>query len=618
MKNKIVFFGVIIMLFTAFGNAKPIELTITPATAKLNAGSSVEFTVIVKNTEGVNQDMGASVSGSASTWAALSESQFTLPAMGEKKLIVTLKPSAAAPAGEGYDLTITASTMDGQKWDTKTIGPISIAASAGGLRGYHEQPTPPVPVTTTIPPEPPSGPFLSGGVFGLNLYYEPKMTTDRGYNLMDGDQICVGDTVTVSSSGSGEFFGKGAADDSPPIVFVENLQDTINEINAGKYTPKTYPTAFCAYWLVCRGRNSSYKDDPHCRCLKYAAVICESPCKTSNFGRIEEINRQVFKVSDAGIVESYATCVPNCIMYYEEAGIGRIGIGKPGSEWYAGDAGGNAGRAEISSQTFLNAVKGTRGPDLRVVRYSYNNVDGKLLIRAEIKNQGDLNAVLDSTTISIPGCEILYRPKEISPGEETEMLLSCEIKETSNLKATLEYSSEKVGCTTTKNFKGTFPIGGCKANANCDDKDTCTTDSCSKAGTAISYCSNKGICENTDTSCGCTTCDNCNKMDWKSECSWTCADPQTRKCARTAKDYYCSSSKTCRFTSADESYTEKCPEGGMCSGGVCGAAPGCEINDGTWSRIASMPSCGVKDTNKDGYYDVSCCDGTVKQVQIRT
>ena len=456
----------------------------------------------------------------------------------------------------------------------------------------------------------------TSGVFGLNLYYEPKITTDRGFNLKDGDQVCVGDTVTVSSTGSGEFFGKGAADDSPPVVFVDNLQQTIDDINAGKYKPKTYPTAFCSYWLVCTVKGGMYEGNEHCRCLQFAAVICESPCKTSNFGNIEEIKRNVFKVSDAGVVETYTTCIPNCIMYYEQSGVGRIEIGKPGTEWFAGDAGGNTKGAKISAQLFLNAVEGSRGPDLRITAYSYNTVDGKILIRAVIKNNGDMSATLDKVSLTIPGCDILYQPKQVGPGGDSELLLSCDIKETSGLKATLEYSSEKVGCTTTKNFKGTFAIGGCQADANCDDTDTCTTDSCTNAATTTSYCNNKPMCENTDTSCGCTTCDNCQKMDWQSECTWSCTDTQTRKCTRTAKDYYCSSTKTCQYTTADASYTEKCATGTTCTNGICGRTT-CDINDGTWSKIPTMPNCGVKDTNKDGYYDISCCDGNQKPVQIQ-
>ena len=69
MKNKIVFFGIALLLFSALGQAKPIEVSVTPGNAMLNAGNSVEFTVIVKNNEAVNEDMGASVSGSAATWA---------------------------------------------------------------------------------------------------------------------------------------------------------------------------------------------------------------------------------------------------------------------------------------------------------------------------------------------------------------------------------------------------------------------------------------------------------------------------------------------------------------------------------------------------------------------
>ncbi|MBN2251729.1 MAG: hypothetical protein JW724_06625 [Candidatus Altiarchaeota archaeon] len=611
------------MVCSILVQAKSIELEVSPSTGKVNTGSTLEFSVVVRNTQAVSDDVNVFLAGSLVNWAKASETSFTIGPNTEKKIIITAAPSASTPGGT-YDLTISVSSTDNERWDSKTINPIEVYQKTAGLRGYHEQPSPPGPPSPT-PPSPPQ----PKSVYGLNIYFEPKITTDRGFNLKDGDQCCVGDTITVGITGSGEFYGKGGPTDSPPIEFVEDLDEKIKEIELGLYKPKTHPLPVCTYLARCyecpqcwgiSGCQCTYEgviDDGqewNCECIKVAAVLCEAPCKNSNFGGIEDISNNIFQVKDAGTLEIYTTCMARCIMYYESGSYHFIELGGPDTPWYYGDEGGGTNKAVISERLFVNAVTGTRGPDLKIKDYTYNQVDGKNLIRVEITNEGDMNALLDNTALNVPGYEILYQPQEIAPGETTEIIIECSEKDITGLKATLDYRSEKLGCSDTKSFSSVFAVGGCNADSDCDDADPCTTDSCTNPGTVDSRCTNKAGCAGTDDACGCKECESCNAMDSAGSCQWSCEDSGTRKCTRTVKDYYCAGT-SCEFTVADSSYTKECGEGEICMDGTC--VKGCDLEDGTWTKLSSLPGCGVKDTNGDGYYDISCCNGTLSKVSIK-
>ena len=590
---------------TVFVHAKPIEVSVSPETGKVNTGSSVEFTVVVTNNQGVSDDVGVAVAGDLVHWTSLSKQVFTMPANSNEKIILTLAPSAAAPGGT-FTLTVSASSViSNDRWDSKSIT-AEVFQRSGGLKGVHSQPPTPSPV----PPAPPQ----PQGKFGLNLYYEPQLVTDRGFNLKDGDQCCVGDSIRVKTTGSGEFFGKGGGTDTPPIVFVDNLDETILEIERGTYIPKTYRVPVCTYFLRCLSWHPGY-DPTHysCKCLVDAAVICSSPCRSSNFGNIEETSENSFKVTGDGMVEVYTTCMARCIFYRSSGEYDFVDMAGPESAWYYGDPG-DQSKADISERFFINAVKGTRGPDLVVRKYTYNEMEGKTLILVEIENLGDMKALLDKVYLNIPDYTLLYQPQSVAPGEVTEIIVEANVVDTVGLKATVEYSSEKLGCSKTKDFKGTFAIGGCNTNADCDDGDSCTLDSCNNPGADNSHCSNTAYCGGTDGNCGCTSCEDCDSYDWHSECSWSCLDSSTRYCTRTMKDYYCSG-VSCEFTTLDDSYTMDCASGEVCDNGVC--TVGCDISDGSWEEIPTLPGCGVRDTNSDGYYDRACCNGVISDISMK-
>ena len=606
--KKILLIGISILFILSMVYAKPIEVSVSPEKGIVNTGSSVEFFVTVKNNQDVSDDVGVYVSGEIIGWARLSKTDLTMPPKSNERVILTIAPPAATPSGS-YELTVTASSaISEDRWDSKSIT-LEIYQRTPGIRGFHDQVTP-------VPPIPPKGDRRGVPRFGLNLYYNPKLSTDRGYNLKDGDQCCVGDTLTLMSEGSGEFYGKGGPIDSPPVVFVDDLDATIEEIKGKKYKPKTYVISV-GKWGAHAGRIPNVVD---------AAVICESPCKSRNFGNIKEISKERFQVLDGGMVESYTECSVRCIMYYASqkycAQHGSFIAGVKDTRHYVcydideGEYGFldlNKTKTYIQDNVFINAVSSTRGPDINVRKYTYNTETTPVNILVEVENTGDMKAELKKVSLNIPNYKILYMPSELMPGETSEIIIEADVDNTLGLKATVKYRSDKLGCAKTKDFKESFAIGGCNNDIDCNDNNPCTKDTCTNAGSENSYCSNTAYCEGTDSNCGCTSCESCDVKDSYTDCEWSCLDSDTRLCSRSLNDYYCSG-VSCDFTKVDASYTEDCKAGEICDNGIC--TTGCDMNDGTWDKIPALPGCGVKDTDNDGKYDTSCCDGRLGKIEI--
>jgi hypothetical protein len=93
-------------------------------------------------------------------------------------------------------------------------------------------------------------------------------------------------------------------------------------------------------------------------------------------------------------------------------------------------------------------------------------------------------------SLNIPGYRILYAPASVNPGERTNILLETSAQDITGLKADMKYTSEKTGCLKTKKFSGTFYVGACTSNRDCDDGNYETEDFCNNPGTADSYCTN--------------------------------------------------------------------------------------------------------------------------------
>ena len=118
--------------------------------------------------------------------------------------------------------------------------------------------------------------------------------------------------------------------------------------------------------------------------------------------------------------------------------------------------------------------------------------------------------------------------------------------------------------------------------SSCSDGDSCTADSCSDG-----VCSNTPYCTGTDSSCGCTSCTNCDEKDgwYDVDDSYPCCNSATgESCAcqkQEKRDYYCDNG-SCAYNVDDNrtvySNCSSCSDGDSCtadscSDGVCSNTP---------------------------------------------
>ncbi|MCK4429623.1 MAG: hypothetical protein KAU95_04555 [Candidatus Aenigmarchaeota archaeon] len=346
--------------------------------------------------------------------------------------------------------------------------------------------------------------YINPGKLGVNYYFNPKLV-DRGYVLKAGDQCCVGDTVSVEKSTfSGEWFRKGGPKDTPPVLWVDDLNEVKRKINEGTFNATTYK-AFVCYSINIKETT---------KCAVKGVLVCSADCKdVGNHG----FSGGKFEVTKEGIIQIGANCSTNCIYFVN----GRTETEKTQTKWqdWIVDLP-NCGVKDIPISDFMtldsqiknvlsmvtiNATKGTRGPDLRIQKAFYNPriiIGDPLYVKLSVKNTGDLEAKLDKINLSV-SAKILYCPKTLGAGEESEIIIEAMVEDTANLELELEYRSDKLGCLPTKDFKETFNLGRievikseCRRDSDCPAKEL----GLEKMSCCNSICKDmaKGFCEDLD------------------------------------------------------------------------------------------------------------------------
>jgi hypothetical protein len=151
--------------------------------------------------------------------------------------------------------------------------------------------------------------------------------------------------------------------------------------------------------------------------------------------------------------------------------------------------------ATLGSYFSLSAKKSHIGPVIETKTHIPENPLKNIVVRIEIKNTGDLTATIEGVKINSP-YKILYAPKILKPGQESEILIETESQ--SHLKIGISYSSEEAGCLKTKDFLkeinlGYFETGevkACSADQECPTGQTCCTGTCRPSA--------KGVCDDID------------------------------------------------------------------------------------------------------------------------
>lgn len=478
MKRTAMLLLIAAMVCATFAHAKYIEMSASSYLADLNAGASANIILTIKNNENAERELNVFGAGPATEWMTLSEERFTISANGEKKVTVRISPPANIPGSES-DLVLTAGSTDAsdnERWDAKTIH-VKITQTDSRLRGVHQ--------LTSLPGKPTNR-------IRLTMYYSPSMTNQVGYNLNDGDDCCVGDTIRLTATASGDQNGDGGPNGDPPIEWVEDLNKTVQDIESSLYHPKTYRTPVCIYPRTC----DAYADDrlpAECKeCIKFLTVICDSSCSTTASGMVAR-NGDAWTVTGEGKVELSMKCKEGCVVYdKDERSVKTLEVATPGNPWFNAEYG--TTKSVPSERFVINAVKDTREPNLRVNSYTYNQVNGKTVIKAEVENTGDVIAYVDKAVFTIPDTTPLYVPKSVNPGEKTEMVFETSAKESDLVGARLDTlcTSDKTGCLKTKKFIKSFVMGPCSKNSDCDDGNSNTDDLCNYPGTPDAYCTNMG------------------------------------------------------------------------------------------------------------------------------
>jgi hypothetical protein len=277
----------------------------------------------------------------------------------------------------------------------------------------------------------PAGPQASA-LIGINIYTKISATT-RGYQLINDDDVCVGDKIEFSQTMTGEWFGKGGNSDSPPIKWKEgSLSFASLPLNKGGG--------------INGGKLCYYGGGSWCN---YFDVSCSQNCQTS--GNI--LNGMT--VSQEGNLSFDLNCPISCEY---------SGYAAPGFLTWKYDIKKKFGPTALTSfnikEAFtLNAVSYSKGPDL-VVEKVFKPLDQSSedvnSIRVIVQNKGDMKALLSEAVLNIPGNNSLYKPNSINPGETSEIIMKT--SQTDNLQLTLNYKSDKLGCLKSKDFSKTIDL----------------------------------------------------------------------------------------------------------------------------------------------------------------
>jgi hypothetical protein len=541
-----------------------IDLVVIPGWRATIPSKSVYFDVTVTN-YGNNDTVDLFVSGDLIAWTRFQDKKklvknmtYKMKSNESKSTQMVVGPTAATPLGSHMLRVSASSRTDEDAWDQEDV--TVFMGSLKGLTGFHVQ------------PEPPSGLGLTGSrarEFGLSVYYDDHFTTGSGLNLKTGDPVCSGENITIGLDPSGEFFGKGGPYDSPPVTFVDNLESALASPGF-KGILRYYDLTVCSWKAI------QEKETGPDMCSLSAAVICESPCRITSTGSVTQFSSDRFNVYSEGIQFFNVTCVARCLMCAPPASKNARPVCKPfkisgpGDPWYAG----NSSQAVTSESVYFNATRIMAGPDIRIVNqtFSYIQIRNVLTMVLTVENTGELRMYLDKVKLNTTKSYMVTKPGYIEPGAKAAVKVVFKDYPASYLNATaitFSYHADSKACTKTKDYSKTFVLGRCSSDSECSDLSDCTTDTCLNPGTVNSMCGNAPVCPGTDDNCGCSSCRNCNSLDYYDDsCKWQCASDSARKCFRTKDDYSCMSN-SCEKRVLDYSYLENCPAGKKCNGGVC-------------------------------------------------
>jgi hypothetical protein len=354
-------------------------------------------------------------------------------------------------------------------------------------------------------------PVLSEGeqyVAGRRMNFYPSLILRSGNNILkDGDTICLGDTITVESNITGDYYLVGGGNDCPPISFIladrmEQVLDkylaahmniTLSSDNNMDYpSPDEISSIIDSITPAMQGEITdplsglkAYGESGVRECVPviYAGVMC-----TPNM----QAGEKTITPRTTGKITINASYSPQCVLlnprsyslvggYYGSPGIGlkdhnRVYIKPAGWSYEKGDL--SALPSYKDAQTTwleyldknalmdvsltVNVVDTLEKPKLDYVSSSMGENDGKYVIRAVLKNNGNAKALIDTVSLNLKNHAILYKPSVLEAGAESDILAATAMNSILSLSGpltlTVQYRSDKLGCLKDRQMKDSYAL----------------------------------------------------------------------------------------------------------------------------------------------------------------
>ncbi len=322
---------------------------------------------------------------------------------------------------------------------------------------------------------------------GLNIYFNPVLVA-RNYVLKSGDDVCLEDDINLEQNAfAGEWFQKGGPTDSPPIVWVDDINAIKEQVGDPDFKPHTYLTFFGV-----RYEREMYKSTAD------ATVFCSRNCDISPSDSLSSNGNNTFKAVTDGLVSIDMDCKIDCIMYIEPASPDEVYITnrdklpqfEPGFVDLIFE---NKGIKDIAFSMDLNAVGIQKPPKLDVLSKQYDEDTGTMILK--IANTGDIGMTIDEISFNHP-YKIISSPYTLAGGEQADLLVQMGNEE--SILMTARYRSDKLGCLDKKEFEDRIIIGRppCPAGSACTAGNGCSgtcSDNQIDCETQLKMCSD-GVC----------------------------------------------------------------------------------------------------------------------------
>jgi len=329
----------------------------------------------------------------------------------------------------------------------------------------------------------------SKAAIALNIYYNPVVIA-KNYVLKTGDDVCFNDDISLGENTfAGEWFQKGGPTDSPPVVWVDDLDDLKKRVNEHKLTPKTYLTFF----YLCLERDF-YK------CIANAAVFCSRKCDLSADGSLSSEEQNNFKAAQEGEGAIDVNCKIDCTMYVSPLRSSQLPFYFKNREkipkfkpTFVDLIFENDAVKDMSFSINLNAVGAQKPPKLDVLSKQYDEDTGTMVLK--IANTGDVGMTIDEISFN-HHYKIISSPYKLAGGEQADLLVQMDNEDSIVMSA--KYRSDKLGCLDKKEFEDRIIIGKppCPAGSACTAGNGCSgtcSDNQIDCETTLKMCSD-GVC----------------------------------------------------------------------------------------------------------------------------